>query len=321
MSKRHTKEATQDIKMITLDVLKNEFTTWLESLNYAPRTIECYHDETVLFLRWLYVKHEITTSDMLMREHLLNWQKHLFFCRNQKKQPLSPKTINRKIASIRKFFEYLVLKGHLLKNMTDVLRLVKEPKLLPQGVMSHGKIKRVLSKIPTGDPIGYRNRTMLEMLYSTAIRARELLGLDVTSLDLKNATATVFGKGRKERVVPLGKTAMRYLKTYINGVRPFLLIDRNERALFISLRGSRLVYRSLLTVVHKYCDVVKDVNVTPHTFRRSCTTELIKGGANIYHVKDMLGHESLETLQPYINLTIIDLKKTHAKCHPREKDN
>ncbi len=151
--------------------------------------------------------------------------------------------------------------------------------------------------------------------------ASELTGLNVGSIDFDNQTATVFGNGRKERVVPVGKTAMRHLETYIKAVRPFLLDGEESKALFINRLRKRLQYRALLDLVHKYTDPtdIKE-NVTPHMFRRSCTTELVRNGANLYHVKDILGHESLETLKHYTKLTITDLKKTHRKCHPREKN-
>ena len=129
------------------------------------------------------------------------------------------------------------------------------------------------------------------------------------------------GKGRKERIVPVGKTALRYLESYVKAVRPFLVRGKTDNALFLTAEGERLPYRRLLKIVHKYTDNMDlNVTVTPHTFRRSCTTELIRGNANIYHVKELLGHESLDTLKHYAKLNITDLKKTHARCHPREKD-
>src|SRR6056297_3397512 len=167
-----------------------------------------------------------------------------------------------------------------------------------------------------------RDRAMLELLYSTGIRAGEVLALDVARVDLKNATATVYGKGRKERVVPIGKTALRYTESYLTAVRPFLLRDRTEQAVFLDPKGERLPYHCFRRLVHKYADALGiAVNVTPHTFRRSCTTELLRSGANMYHVKDLLGHESLDTLKHYAKLTITDLRATHRQCHPRERSD
>jgi len=114
---------------------------------------------------------------------------------------------------------------------------------------------------------------------------------------------------------------MRYLETYVRAVRPCLAKAGGEKALFLDKEGRRFPYYSLRRIVVACGERAKvGVAVTPHTFRRSCTTELLRGGAGMYHVKELLGHESLETLRHYARLTITDLKRTHAKCHPREKD-
>jgi site-specific recombinase XerD len=213
------------------------------------------------------------------------------------------------------------LKGYVLRSLPETLKFVKEPFFLPLGALEHSEIKKVLSKIDVSAPAGYRDRTILEILYSSGVRASELTGLDTRSADLENATLCVFGKGRKERIVPLGKTALRFLETYIKAVRPFLLKEGEMAALFLNKSGTRLRPFTLRLIVHKYFDSAKlDVSVTPHTFRRSCTTELIRADANLYHVKELLGHESLATVKHYAKLTITDLKRTHAKCHPRERD-
>jgi len=163
---------------------------------------------------------------------------------------------------------------------------------------------------------------MLEVLYTAGIRANELMTLNLSSIDWTQATAIVMGKGNKERVVPLGKTAMRWLENYVKGIRPFWIRDVAETALWLNRRGQKLGYEPLLDLVHRQARRVGlPESVTPHTFRRSCTTELIKSGANLWHVKELLGHESLETLEHYALLTITDLKKTHAKCHPRERED
>ncbi len=115
---------------------------------------------------------------------------------------------------------------------------------------------------------------------------------------------------------------MRLLESYLRGIRPFLVPDANERALWLDAHGERLRYHTLWRCMHRQVGrLYLPVAVTPHTFRRRCTTELIRGGANLWHVKELLGHEHLDRLQHYAKLTITDLKKTHAKCHPRERES
>jgi len=199
---------------------------------------------------------------------------------------------------------------------------VKEPRLLPTSVLTHAQVKAMLQAIPTTDAVGWRDRAMLELLYSSGIRARELVGLDVRDVDLDGGTALVFGKGAKQRVVPIGRTALRLLESYLKGVRPFLAREGPDDALFLNRRGNRLSYENLLRVVHRHAERIGvDMSVTPHTFRRSCATEMIRGGANLYHVKDLLGHESLDTLRHYAKLNVDDLKRMLARCHPRERSD
>lgn len=122
--------------------------------------------------------------------------------------------------------------------------------------------------------------------------------------------------------MPIGKTALRLVTSYLRGVRPFLARDAGERALWLTRAGHRLPYHTLLKRVRHHGErLALPVAITPHTFRRSCTTELIRGGANLWHVKELLGHEHLDTLQHYAKLTIADLKKTHTRCHPRERES
>ncbi|MEI6219436.1 MAG: tyrosine-type recombinase/integrase, partial [bacterium] len=171
-------------------------------------------------------------------------------------------------------------------------------------------------------PQGYRDRSILELMYSNGIRASELLGLELGRIDFKNGTAIIMGKGMKERVVPIGKTAMKYLETYVAIVRPYVAREQSETAVFLNPDGGPLTYAVLRRLVKKHsAKAGLPDHVTPHTLRRSCTTELLRGGAGLYHVKELLGHTSLDTLKHYTRLTITDLRKTHAECHPRERNS
>jgi len=235
--------------------------------------------------------------------------------------PLKPRSINNHLEGVKLFLSHLVSLGYVNKSYMDILKYVKVPQHLPGNVLEHAQMRKLLATVSTGNPLGYRNRAMLEVLYSSGIRVSELLGLNVADIDLRNAVAMVTGKGDKQRVVPIGRTALRHLETYVVAVRPYLLKDRGEKAVFLSKHGRRMGYRGFLEYVHKVGERAGvSGRLTPHTFRRSCTTELIRGDANMYHVKELLGHESLNTLKSYAKLTITDLKKTHEKCHPRERD-
>ena len=291
------------------------------ALNFSVQTCNTIRRNCRSFFRWLAAHYEVTSADRLRKTLLERWQKHLAAHLTRKGTPLKAKSINKSVESVRGFLKYLVFHGTIPPTLMEALQYVKEPKLLPGSVLTHAEVRKLLRRVVTTTPEGHRDRAMLELLYSSGIRVGELLGLDVEDVDLGNAAAKVTGKGKKDRVVPIGKTALRYLESYIVAVRSFLLTDRTERALFLH-RGKRLRYQRFLRMIHAAADRAKlDKPVSPHTFRRSCTTELIRSGANIYHVKELLGHESLATLKHYTMLTILDLKKTHAKCHPRERED
>lgn len=298
-----------------------DYLGWRRSLNLSAETIAKNTYSIRPFLTWLETVHQVTTPECIHKDHLYQWQKHIAGMTNKDGHPLKPGTVNTYNEGIKGFLTWLSDNGHVRKNYPDLIRYVKKPITLPGSILPHAKMRKMLSRIPTNDLMGYRDRAMLELLYSSGVRAAELLGLNTFDVDFKHKTMMITGKGNKQRVVPIGKTAIRHLETYLKAIRPYLLQDRGEAALFLNPKGGRLKYRAFLQCVHGHAGRLGYDDVSPHTFRRSCTTELIRGGANMYHVKELLGHESLDTLKHYTKLTINDLKKTHAKCHPRERDS
>jgi len=307
--------------MKTLDDLAKEYIDHLRSIKSSPETIRKTKEKLYNFNRWLQETVAVNTIDGLRMDHLKRWHGYLSTIRTNKGRPLKARSINLYIIKLRGFIKYLAGNGYVQSRLLDVLPYVKEPSRLPGSVMTHVQTKKLLSKITTDSAAGYRERAMYELLYSTGIRIGELLRLDVEDIDFKHHTALVTGKGDKQRMVPVGKTALRYLESYVKAVRPYLMRNKTEKALFLNSTGGRLSYSSFRQIMRKVADRANlDVHVTAHTFRRSCTTELIRSGANLYHVKELLGHESLDTLEPYTQLTILDLKKTHRKCHPRERN-
>ena len=317
----------------TLYHLHGELLEHLRTVNASKRTIRNCESYVSTFLQWLDTRHGVRTPDSLRKKHIEAWQKHQSKRRTVRGLPLKISTINTYNDTVRTFLRYMIQHGYLQRGYAEILAYVKAPKLLPTSVLTHVQVRKMLSRIDTGTAAGHRDRAMLEILYSSGIRVAELLGLNLEKVDIPNATLLVHGKGNKERMVPVGKTALRFLESYIVAVRPFFVEQRSfnlrgsviapedEQALFLTSRGTRVSYPRFLEYVHAYAKRAGiPGKVTPHTFRRSCTTELLRGGANMYHVKDLLGHESLETLTHYARLTITDLKKTHAKCHPRERD-
>jgi integrase/recombinase XerD len=316
------KASPEDKMMSPATEMVQDFLSHARTLNYSKTTLNAYRINIGRFVKWLEDANGIQSPEAITKDHLYDWMQYLAAHRTRRGLPLRPSSINKNIENTRKFIAWIIAKGYLRQNILDALEYVKAPDLLPTSVLTHAQVKKLVSRIKTDTPFGYRDRAMIEMLYSTGIRAGELLGLDVGHVDFANKTVLVTGKGNKERMTPVGRTALRYLETYIKAVRPFLVRDASENALFLNRDGRRMTYERLLHAVRIHTRAAKlDVNVTPHTFRRSCTTELLRGGANMYHVKELLGHKSLNTLRHYAKLTISDLKKTHTKCHPRERES
>jgi site-specific recombinase XerD len=259
---------------------------------------------------------------MLTMTHIHAFQSHLGQRLTQVGMPLKPATINTIVKSVRAFLDLLLEAGYLHQSLARHLVYIREPQLLPRSVLTHTQVRQLMRQINTGTPTGIRDRAIIELLYSSGIRIGELEGLVLTDLDLEQGVARVIGKGRKERVVPVGKTALRWLTSYIRGIRPFLAQGgAGTTAVFLTEQGGLLTQRAVRQRVREYAvHLGLEIPITPHTFRRSCTSEMIKSNANLYHVKQLLGHRSFETLNHYARLDITDLQKTHARCHPRERD-
>ena len=300
--------------------LIEDYVRHIQSLNFSRWMAKQSRNDLLAFARWLSRTVGVDAPVQLRSSHVERWQLHLSEHRTRKGLPLHPRTINKHVQELRAFLKYAARHGHVTMGLMEAAQYVKEPSLLPGSVLTHEEARRLLDRLPAHSAEAYRNRAMLELAYSSGVRAAELLGLNVTDLDFANAVALVRGKGQKERMVPIGRTALHALEGYVKAVRPHWAVGA-EPALFLTAAGKRVTYPSLLRLVHAVAGTAGlPKNVTPHTFRRACTTELLRAGAGMYHVKELLGHESLETLKHYAMLTIRDLKEAHAKFHPRERD-
>jgi len=298
----------------------DEYLAYARSLGRSPVRMRVFRYSVLRTLRWLAGRHSVTKVGQLAPHQIGAWVNAVAARRTSRGVPVKQSTVAKQLEADRTFFAHLEHMGLVPASIPTAVPRIKLPDFLPSSVLTHGQMVRLLERIDVTGPAGYQLRAMLEVLYSSGIRIAELLGMDLDAVDLANTMARVHGKGDKWRIVPLGRTAMRFLEGYLKGIRPLRLREPGVRAIWLGRDGHRLAYhvfrRQLADLV---CDAGLPVTVTAHTFRRSCATELVRGGANLWHVKDLLGHENLETLKHYTRLTIVDLKKTHARCHPRER--
>jgi integrase/recombinase XerD len=231
---------------------------------------------------------------------------------------LSSKSIARAQSAVRGFHRFLVAEDIARDDPTELLRSPKKPKTLPT-VLSLQEIDRILKQPDTSTPRGIRDRAILEMLYATGMRVSELIHLKKSNLLLKEEMVIVFGKGSKERIVPIGRSAIEWLDRYLKHVRTRLSRPgKSQDYVFLNNRGSRLTRASIWNFVSLYAKtagITKKVH--PHTFRHSFATHLLEGGADLRAVQEMLGHTDISTTQIYTHIDREYLKEVHRTFHPR----
>ena len=268
--------------MNDLWTLMDDYLQYRRSLNFSERTIEGVRYELKLFIKFLKNGFGVHNSGKIRPEHLIALQKHFAKKTNRYGRPLSPETVNTKICRFKGFLEYLNKCGLISSRLGGQLCYVKTPQLLPKEVFKHDQIRKVLDRMDTGTPLKLRDRALFELLYSSGIRAGELVRLKVSDVNMIDGIAKVFGKGSKERMVPVGATALEFIDAYHILGLTFHSRDPEDQVLFFSGRGKSLTRKSLYCIVRSYFGPqYLEVIITPHTFRRSCTTEMIKGGANL----------------------------------------
>ena len=265
----------------TLDEILAELLDRMRARRFSRYTVRQNRSGIGLFLRWLREAHGVCAPDRLRRAHLEGWQKHMA-AETLRGRPLKARTVNKRLETLRNLLKFMGERGYAGRNLEEAIEYVKEPKMLPGSVLTHLQARRMLEAVATDTPVGYRNRTLLELLYTSGIRAAELVGLDVGHVDFPNGTARVTGKGEKERVVPIGRTALGLLENYVKGVRPFLLADPAELALLLDEQGKRLPYHTLLRIVHAAARAAGvEVNVTPHTLRRYAECRIMPSNLSV----------------------------------------
>ncbi len=238
-------------------------------------------------------------------------------------QNYSPATMARKIATLRSFYKWALKRGYVDANPMTMIRTPRQAKRLPKAITVE-QIEQLLAAPDDGDVLGARDRAMLETLYSTGIRVSELVDLNLSDLDDESETLRIRGKGRKERVVPLGSHALAAIRHYHNVL---LNDDRYAAAwgpevqdppLFINKHGGRLSSRSVRRKLDKYLrQVGLDPSISPHTLRHSFATHLLDNGADLRSVQELLGHQSLSTTQIYTHLTSSRVRASYDDAHPR----
>jgi integrase/recombinase XerD len=267
-------------------------------------------------------EHAVTVIEHITREMIYDYQVYQYEKLNKKGKPNTVSEQNNAIKPIKHFFSFLKEYDYLAGNPAGSIAYAKEPKRLPRGTLTQSEARKILHVPDTTCAIGYRDRTIMEVMYTSGIRKSEVSNLKTTDVDYHDGFLRINqGKGKKDRIVPLGKIACRYLENYIKTVRQEFIIDPFNDHLFLSQRGKRLSKNVVWEIIKKYAKSARiKKNVYPHTFRHTCATSMLQNRADIRSIQELLGHSSLDSTQVYTKITITDLKEVHARCHPREKD-
>lgn len=294
-----------------MDQLLDSFLTYLTiEKGLSKNTLESYGRDVRKFLAHLEQRQIITVHD-------IKYESILDFLSSFKKQGFSDTTTVRTIVSIKQFFKYLLLEKIIKEDPTAQIQTPKMKKSIP-GVISLEDVEKILNAPVDNTPEGLRDLAMLEVLYATGIRVSELINLKLNEVNFEMGFVIVYGKGSKERIVPIGGQAQDKLKTYMAESRAALLKQREAKELFVTRRGKGMTRQGFWKLIKNYAlktGITKDIS--PHTLRHSFATHLLERGADLRTIQIMLGHSDISTTQIYTHVENERLKEIHKKYHPR----
>ena len=276
---------------------------------YSPHTVRAYSSDLARYLEWA-ARSDIDPLGVTHRQLRL-------YLAELDRARYSRRTVARRIAAIRSLFAYLVSEDLASSDPSAVLMTPKMPARLPR-VVPDDTLQALLDAPDAKTPTGLRDGALLELLYATGIRVGELVGLSVGDVDLAQGQALVFGKGSKERIVPLHRRAVERLRTYLREGRPHLVKSETADALFLSTRGRPLSAEAVRRILNRHLTSTgATISVSPHALRHTFATHLIEGGADLRTVQELLGHIALSTTQIYTHVSMKRLQEVHRTAHPR----
>jgi integrase/recombinase XerD len=288
--------------------------------NYSERTVENRESYLGFFILWCEAR-SITRPQEVTKPIIDRYQRHLFHMRKPSGKPLSFSAQIARLVPVRGFFKWLTRQNVLLWNPASEIELPKQEKRLPKHVLTADDAESVMLVPNVVDPIGLRDRAILETFYSTGIRRMELINLTVFDIDQDRGTLMVRqGKGKKDRMVPIGERAVTWIGKYIDAARPQLVLPPDPGTLFVTQEGDEISPHRMTQLVRTYIRAA-DIGKTGscHLFRHTCATLMLEGGADIRYIQEMLGHVELSTTQIYTQVSIRKLKAVHTLTHPGAK--
>jgi integrase/recombinase XerD len=281
---------------------------WMER-GLSPNTLAAYRADLTALERWL-DQHDadLTAAN---RGDLLS------FMASRIEAGARPRSTARQLSSFRRFYRYLVREGALRDDPTAQIAMPKVGRSLPRS-LTEEEVEALLAAPAVGDPLGHRDRTMLEVLYATGLRVSELVNLKLAAVNLNQGVIRIVGKGDRERLIPLGEEAVQWVQHFLQGPRVEILLERQTDYLFPTRRGDRMTRQAFWHIIKRYArkaGIQKELS--PHTLRHAFATHLLNHGADLRVVQMLLGHSDLSTTQIYTHVARERLKDLHSQHHPR----
>lgn len=296
-----------------IDQLLKEYNYYLKvTKGLSKNTIDSYQRDIKDYLDYCEKNHQIRDLNQVTKAVVI-----LYLARC-KRQNLAPKSVTRRLSSIRQFHEYYVKEKLLSDNVFTQIEMPKLEKKIPV-VLNYKEVVSLIDVVKGNSPLDLRNVALLELAYGCGLRVSELLSIQITDLHLNQGLIHVLGKGKKERIVPMGEVAIVAVREYITKGRPFLHVEKKD-LLFVNKFGkslSRVGFYKLLVGFAQKAGITKEIS--PHTLRHSYATHLLEGGADLRMVQELLGHEDILTTENYTHISKENLTSNYLATHPRAK--
>jgi integrase/recombinase XerD len=293
------------------------FLEWMRVTNYSERTVEGRELYLKYFIAWC-DERSLKRPQDITRPILERYQRYLYHYRKKNGEPLSFRGQYTRLIPVRAYFKWLAKQHHILYNPASEIDLPKLEKRLPKHVLTQSEAEQVINQADVATVLGIRDRAILETLYSTGIRRMEVINLKLFDLDAERGTLMVRqGKGKKDRMIPIGERAIAWIGKYITDVRPELLVGEDDGRLYLTNLGEAFTPNRMTQLVRNYVHAA-EIGKTGacHLFRHTMATLMLENGADIRFIQEMLGHVKIDTTQIYTQVSIRKLKQIHTATHP-----
>jgi len=297
--------------------LTENFLEWMAVTNYSPKTAHNRRNYLTYFIRWA-LERGITRPNEVTKATLERYQRYMLHYRKRDGEPLSTRSQHTRLTPLRAFFKWTTRQNLTLYNPASELDLPRMEKRLPKNILTEQEAEKLMGVPDLKDPLGLRDRAILETLYSTGMRRMELINLTLHAIDEERGTVMIRqGKGAKDRMIPIGERAIKWVRRYLEEVRPSFVREPDSGTLFLTNLFEPFTPNRLTQLVREYikaADLGKQGSC--HLLRHTCATLMLENGADTRFIQQQLGHAELSTTQIYTQVSIRKLKEIHTATHP-----